>query len=70
MDRRPPFTRKIQIGLDQYGRISHWKCSECRWTAPIGERFNRIEPPQSALRSFYEHNCREHQRESAEEKAG
>jgi CheY-like chemotaxis protein len=59
-NRRRPSRRKLKPVLDLKGRITHWRCSKCRWSTPTRPEFTGLAPSGAVLEEFQRHSCQGH----------
>jgi hypothetical protein len=60
MDSTPDAPRLLLPVIDIRNRITHWRCSRCRWSHLLAANFTGMRPSPSVLKDFTEHHCDEH----------
>jgi hypothetical protein len=51
--------RTIEKLVDDEGKVTHVKCSQCCWKVPVNEK-DSDETVRKEYKSFCEHNCDDH----------
>ena len=57
-----PVRKKVEPIVDIHGRITHWRCPNCSWTAPVSSEFTGMSPSPAILETFSEHCCSNHEK--------
>jgi hypothetical protein len=50
--------RKLEPIVDAKGRLTHWKCSACRWTRSAA--LDSLIPLPESIQAFRAHDCAHH----------